>query len=243
MDILSFLDYCVENGIDTAELTAYYFPPVVERSYLHAIRRRAHLLGVNLVAGAIGNRFIYPPKSDEAKQQLEYVRTWIDHFTEIGIPAIRVFAGNPPKGMPMKEAIDNTVANLTEALAYAEERGILLGLENHDITTNIDRLLEILSRIDSEWLGVTFDSGNMASTPDPYAELARIAPYAVSAQIKTHVRVNGQNQPADFGRIIDILHNANYRGYVILEYEDREDPLVAVPRYLKEIGAAIDTRG
>jgi hydroxypyruvate isomerase len=35
--------------------------------------------------------------------------------------------------------------------------------------------------------------------------------------------------------MVGILRDAGYRGYVALEYEAREDPFVAVPRYLKEL--------
>lgn len=240
MEIVDFLEHCAANGIDTAELTAYYFKPDVKKSELHDIRRRAHLLGIDLAAGAIGNNFSHRPKSSEAEQQLQYTRDWIDRFAEMGIPVVRIFAGNPPRGMSADEALENVIANLETALVHAESRGILLGIENHDFTMNIDRLLEILSRIDSKWLGVTFDSGNHLSTAsDPYGDLARIAPYAVSAQLKTLIRVNGKQEPVDFSRVIRILKDADYRGYVILEYEDKEDPKTAIPRALGEIRAAL----
>ena len=36
-------------------------------------------------------------------------------------------------------------------------------------------------------------------------------------------------------RLVGILKKANYRGYVVLEYEAKEDPFTAVPRHLKEL--------
>lgn len=235
MEILGFLDYCAEHEIEAAELTAYYFKEPVEREYLYEVRRRAHLLGIDLAAGAIGNNFSFPPGSSEAKEQLAHTRTWIDHFSDLGIPVIRVFSGNPPKGMSEDEAIQNIVINLREALAYAGTRGVMLGLENHDFTSNVDRLLRVVKQIDSEWLGILFDSGNIRGTADPYAELERIAPYAVSAQIKVKVEVDGKRLQSDFDRVVKILREGGYGGYIILEYEESEDPLVAVPRYLEEI--------
>ena len=53
---------------------------------------------------------------------------------------------------------------------------MMLGLENHDFVKNIDYLLRILKAIDSKWLGVIWDSANLSPTPDPYAQLERIAP-------------------------------------------------------------------
>ena len=40
---------------------------------------------------------------------------------------------------------------------------------------------------------------------------------------------------ADLARVIGILKNAGYRGYIALEYEAKEDPKTAVPRYLKTL--------
>lgn len=243
MEILDFLDYCSATGIEAAELTAYYFQTPVERKTLHEVRRRAHLLGIDLAAGAIGNNFTHPPTSDEARKQLEYTCDWIDHYAEMGIPVIRIFAGRPAKGVSVEQALENVVANLTEALACAEKRGVMLGLENHDLTVDVDRLLHIVERIDSKWLGVTFDSGNLAPIADPYAELKRIAPYAVSAQLKVQIPVDGKKESADFDRIIAILKDAGYGGYLILEYEDDEDPLAAVPRHLQAIREALNRSG
>src|SRR5690554_276054 len=57
MDIFGFLDYCARNDIEAAELTSYFFKEPIEPEVLLEIRRRAHLLGIDLAAGAIGNNF------------------------------------------------------------------------------------------------------------------------------------------------------------------------------------------
>ena len=57
------------------------------------------------------------------------------------------------------------------------------------------------------------------------------APYAVTAQIK----VNVASKPADLARVVQILKDVNYRGWVALEYEEEEEPKVAVPKYLAEL--------
>ncbi len=87
---------------------------------------------------------------------------------------------------------------------------------------------------DSPWFGVNFDSGNFR-TDAPYADLARIAPYAVNAQIKTEISPGGRKEEADLERIVDILTDAGYRGYIVLEYEAAADPKTAIPRYIDEL--------
>ena len=76
------------------------------------------------------------------------------------------------------------------------------------------------------------DSGNFAPTPDPYREFARAAPYAVNVQLKVNIPRNGKREAADLGKLIAILRESKYSGYVVLEYEDREDPYEAIPRHL-----------
>lgn len=236
LDMLGFLDYCAELGLDGAELTSYFFETPVERSYVNRIKRRAHLLGLDITAGAMGNNFGHPPDSEITRQQMEYFRTWIDHFADMGAPAVRVFASkSPPQDATDEQVIDNVTANLEQALAHAEKRGVMLGLENHDFVKNIDYLLTILKAIDSDWLGVIWDSANLAPTPAPYADLARIAPYAIVAQVKVMTRVNDKNTPADFARLVNILRDARYRGYLVFEYEEPEDPYEEIPKYVQRL--------
>jgi sugar phosphate isomerase/epimerase len=81
---------------------------------------------------------------------------------------------------------------------------------------------------------VNIDTGNF-KTPDPYADIATIAPYGVVSQVKTEVSPGGKKQEADLARVVKILKDANFHGYVALEYEAAEDPKTAVPRYVKEL--------
>ncbi|MCS5628769.1 MAG: sugar phosphate isomerase/epimerase, partial [Planctomycetes bacterium] len=96
-------------------------------------------------------------------------------------------------------------------------------------------LLRIIKAVKSDWLGVIWDSANLAPTPDPYKELARIAPYAVTAQVKVMTRVNGEEVRADYARLVKILRDANYRGYLVFEYEEDEDPYKAIPSHITEL--------
>ncbi|MCM2369184.1 sugar phosphate isomerase/epimerase family protein [Aporhodopirellula aestuarii] len=240
MDMLGFLDYCADLGVEAAELTSYFFPAPLDKSYLNKVKRRAHVLGIDISGGAMGNSFAYEPQSEEGRSASGHFRSWIDHFADLGAPAVRVFASSgKPKQATEEQVIENVVANLEIALPYAEKRGVMLGLENHDILKNIDHLVRILGQIDSPWLGVTWDSANLEPTPDPYAELARIAPYAITAQLKVMTNVNGKPTPADLPRLLQILKDAQFSGYVVLEYEEKEDPYEAIPKFLTQARTAI----
>ncbi len=242
MDMLGFLDYCAKLGLDGAELTSYFFETPVERAFINQVKRRAHLLGLDITGGAMSNDFTHPPKSDETRRQMEYFKQWVDHFADMGATVVRIFAGKkPPNNTSDEQILKHIVANLEPALAYAEKRGVILGMENHDFVKNIDYLLHVVKQVDSDWFGVIWDSANLAPTPDPYAQLARIAPYAVTAQVKVMTRVNGEDVPADFDRLVRVLRKANYRGYLVFEYEEKEDPLKAIPRFLPKLRKAMSS--
>ncbi|MCM8532821.1 MAG: sugar phosphate isomerase/epimerase [Lentisphaeraceae bacterium] len=240
MGIMEFLDYSAREQFDAVELTAYFFPPTASKSFMNSVKRRAHILGLDISGGAIGNNFCLTPGTEEAKVQSLYTKKWIDLYADLGAPVIRVFAGkNGPKGATEEQVMSNLKYNLSEALTYAEKRGVILGMENHDSMTNIDKLLNFAKTVDSPNFGITFDTANIAKTLNPYAELEKLAPYTVNAQIKARIPINGELQDADFKRIIKILKSANYGGYVVLEYEEKENPLTEVPKYKKLLKSLI----
>ena len=111
----------------------------------------------------------------------------------------------------------------------------MLALENHGgVVATADGILSILTAVNSDWLGMKWDSGNF-QTPDPYADLTATAPYAVTTHIKTDIARGKKQEESDLPRIIGILKNANYRGYLHLEYEAATDPAIAVPATLKRL--------
>jgi sugar phosphate isomerase/epimerase len=237
MDLLGFIDWAATLDTDAVELTSYFFPETITRDYLLEIKRRCHVNGLDISGGAIRNNFTLPP-GPELEGWFKHLDTWLDHYAAIGAPVIRVFAGVPPKGVSEDEGIRNAIANLKRACEMASTRGVMLGLENHDYLTKIDRMLPIVRAVDSPWFGVNLDSGNV-DAEDPYAELAKIAPYAVNVQVKVEVGQQGKSRPTDMKRVVDLLARVGFRGYVVLEYEAKPDPYEAVPRHLKELRAAI----
>ncbi len=235
MTIEKFIDYCAAQGLGATELTGYYFPKDITTEYLLAVRAQTHRLGLSISGTAIGNDFCLP-EGEARDKQLAECREWIDYAAIMGAPAIRIFAGKVAQGDAEDTAIERCAAGINESLKYAASKGIFLALENHGgITATPDQMLKIIERIDSSpWFGVNFDSGNF-QTDDPYADLARIAPYAVNAQIKVSISPGGKKQPADLPRIVTILKDAGYRGFVALEYEESESPFEAIPTLLEQL--------
>jgi len=106
-------------------------------------------------------------------------------------------------------------------------------LENHGgLTATPEGMLKIVGDVQSKWFGVNVDTGNF-HTDDVYGDLAQIAPYALNVQIKVVIReAGGAREPTDFGHLAQIMRDAGYRGYIVLEYEEKGNPREECPRYL-----------
>jgi len=236
LDLFDFVNLAADMALDGVEPTSYYFPPDVTSDYLARLKLHAFSLGLDISGTAVGNNFCLPPgpKRDE---QITLVERWIDNAAELDAPVIRIFAGNVARGSTEEQAVAWAIEGIKSVLPYAAKKGIVLALENHGgITATPEQLMKLVTAIDSPNFGVNLDTGNFHGA-DPYAEIAQMAPYAMNVQVKTEIhRGNGHpKEEADLARIIGILREAHYSGYVVLEYEAAEDPLAAIPRHTKAL--------
>jgi len=230
-----FIDWCADHGVPGAELTSYYFPPDVDEAYLLGVKRHAFLRGVQVTGTAVGNNFALP-KGEALDAQIEATKKWIDRAAIMGAPHVRVFAGAKPPELSDEDAFANCLAAYQKCLDHAASRGVFLGLENHGgIVAEPIALVKLVRAAEGPWAGINLDSGNF-NTDDPYADLALIAPYAVNVQLKTEIRRRGAAaEPADFPRLVAILRDAGYQGWVTLEYEGKANPFVEIPRVLDQL--------
>ncbi len=235
-----FIEYVAKLGFDGVELTGYYFPNYPEASsdeYLYHLKKKAFLLGLDINGTAIGNSFT---DSDESKraENIKLVKTWIECSSKLGSPEMRVFGGRVPDGYTEEVAVGWAVEAYKECCEYASKYGVMLALENHGgICTSAEQVLRIIRMVDSEWIAANLDTGNFRSD-DPYKEIAMIAPYAITCHVKVTVN-RRNNEEVDMNRVVKILRDANYSGYLPIEYEEKEDPMIGIPKFLDKIKNAI----
>jgi sugar phosphate isomerase/epimerase len=233
MTLEQFIEHAAGWGLSAVELTQYYFPET-SPAYLAKLKGMCTRLGLDVSGTAVGNDFCVADPA-KLKQQIADVKAWTEHTSRLGGKTMRIFAG-AARGINEEDARKQCVAAIQEACDHAARYGVYLALENHGgIVTTAEQLLAIVTAVKHDWFGVNLDTGNFHS-PDPYGDLQRCAPYAVVVQIKTEVHPAGlAKEEADLKRVTDILRAARFRGYVALEYEGREDPMTAVPRYLGQL--------
>jgi sugar phosphate isomerase/epimerase len=239
MTLEQFLEKCAEWKVDGAELTEYYFPKPVTPEAVAALKKKAAELGLAVTGTPVGNTFTLPP-GDAREREIAKMKAWIDVSGDLGSPAIRVFAGSAPKGVDEAAARAWVVDCFKACLPKAAERRVILALENHGgVVSTADGMLAIAKEIESPWFGFNLDSGNF-HTEDPYAELEKIAPRAVTCQIKVEMAAKGKKkEPSDLPRLVAMMRKHGYKGFLTLEYEAAEEPLEAIPKHLDALRKAL----
>jgi sugar phosphate isomerase/epimerase len=238
LTLFDFVDDCAKFGLDATELTSYYFPANVTHDDLRQLRRHCFRQGLDISGTAVGNDFGQPP-GRERDRELSLVRTWIGRAEILGAPVIRIFAGQNHDDSSPDELHRRIVSGIEECCEYAGKHGVHLALENHGgPTATADGLLELVHAVQSPWFGVNLDTGNF-HTRDIYGDLQRVAPYAINVQVKATISApDGVRHATDYERLGKILRGANYRGYIVLEYEDSGDPREQCPVHLERIRTA-----
>jgi sugar phosphate isomerase/epimerase len=233
----NFIADCAKLQLDGTELTSYYFPEKVTPQYLRHLKQLCFRLGLDVSGTAVGNDFCHP-KGETRDAEIRGVKQWIDYAEILGAPVIRIFSGHP-HGTSTEEAHRLAVEGIEECCQYAGDHGVFLALENHGgLTTTAEGILALVRDVKSPWFGVNLDTGNFNGS-DPYAELAQLAPYAINVQVKVSITpAGGKRQHADFSRLARIMTDVGYRGYIVLEFEENENPREACPRYVDEMRRA-----
>ena len=216
---------------------------------LQRLKRQAFVNGLDLCGFSTHQSFLFPDR-EKRQQNIDHTIHCIELAYRLGIPTMRVNTGRWGTSKSFDELMKNrgieprlegytdedgfgwVIDSLEKCLPKAEECGVLLGLENHwGLGRTPQGVLRIVEAIDSPWLQVTLDTGNFLE--DPYDRLEQLAPHAVLLQAKTYYG-GGEwySLDLDYVRIAAIMRKHDYRGYVSLEFEGKEDPDTAVPKSL-----------
>ena len=221
------LDFCARIGIEGVDLTGYYFPGYPEPpadDYIYHVKKKAFRLGLDLGCTGVRNDFTW---ADPEKRKLEkkLVKDWIVVAQKLGAPGLRIFAGTLSKEVyPWDERAKWIAEDIRECAEFGKHHGVMLAYQNHfDFAKTATEVEKLLKMIDHEWVGLMLDIGSYHSS-DPYNDIAHTAKYAITWQMKEKVFVNDNQIESDYDKIIDIVRNCGYRGYLPLETLGDGDP-------------------
>jgi len=242
------IELAAEMGFDAVEILEVQMHRK-DNAYLQSLKRQAFTAGLDLCGMSTHQGFV-SPDADKRRENIEKTIASIELAYKLGIPTMRVNTGRwgtsrsfddlmknrgiepTLPGYTEEDAFPWVIESFEKCLPAAEKCGVLLGLENHwGLGLTPEGVLRIVDAVDSPWLQVTMDTGNFLE--DPYARLEKIAPKTVFVQAKTYYGGGVWYElDLDYRRIAAILRKHDYRGYVSLEFEGREDPKTAVPKSL-----------
>jgi len=238
VDLFDMLDFCAEYNFDAIDPTGYYFPgypEVPSDTFINSFKRKAFLLGLDISGTGIRNDFAQP---DAKKRQadLELAKKWIVVAAKLGSPNLRIFSGKAEtEGFARTQVMEWMVEHIKTCCKIGEEYGVVIALQNHnDFLKTADEVNELFDKVNSEWLGLNHDIGSYRQH-DPYEEIEKNIQHAVTWQIKENIWIDGKERPTDFTKLLKLIKQAGYRGYLPLETLGEGDPYQKVPKLLKEV--------
>jgi sugar phosphate isomerase/epimerase len=211
-------------GIDAIEYVSLFFPNRGEDAgYVSELLSRCRGEGVqsNLIMvdgeGALG-----APDPDARTRAIENHHHWVDVAKALGCHSIRVNAESEGDPDTRHDLVVDGLRRLTE---YGADNEINVIVENHGgISSNGEWLASVIRAVDHPRCGTLPDFGNFqladGSWYDRYLGVEQMMPFAKAVSAKSfEFDEDGLERRTDYFRMMRIVLDAGYRGYLGIEYE------------------------
>ena len=250
-----FVDRAKQLGVDGVSLESCFFPGF-EPAYLDGLKAQLDAAGLMRVFA-----WGHPDGLEGGKSQTAYKEMveMIPHARRLGADVMRVVGSSLMfRFENHQEQIERLTRMFREAVRVAADHGVKLAIENHiDFTS--DEIVQLLDQVDSDHLGVNFDTANFARLlDDPVKGMRKLAPRVLATHIKD-LKVNAQasvddwfffsSTPVGDGFVDNLalarlLKEAGYKGFLAVEtdflhpdYADEDEAVAQSVVALKKIAA------
>jgi L-ribulose-5-phosphate 3-epimerase len=166
------------------------------------------------------------PDAEARTTAIENHYRWIDVAVELGCHSIRVNAASEGDWNTQRDLAADGLSRLTE---YGEQANINVIVENHGgISSNGAWLAEVMRTVNKPMCGTlpdfgNFDMGEEMGWYDIYQGTEELMPFAHAVSAKSHnFDAEGNERDKDYMRLMRIVLDAGYRGWVGVEYEGSE---------------------
>jgi L-ribulose-5-phosphate 3-epimerase len=221
LDNLDFPRYAKkEFGIDTVEYVDQFFKDKSRDTiYLTELKKRCDGEGVRsglIMVDTAGE--LAGPDAEKRKKAVESHQAWIDAAHFLGCHTVRVNAWG--KGTPA-ELHSRMVESAVPLAEHGAKLGLNVVIENHGGTSSdADWLVGVIREVNSPWFGILPDFGNFPPGADRYAAVEKWMPYAKAVSAKSgRFDARGNEVDIDYPRMMKIVLDAGYRGYLGIETE------------------------
>jgi len=182
----------------------------------------------------------------ERTQVVENHFPWVDAAQYLGCHSIRVNCSG--KGPPEDVALAG-MESLRKLSEYAQKAGINVIVENHGgYSSNGVWLTGVIKSVGMSNCGTLPDFNNFMLADntwyDRYKGTSEMMPFAKAVSAKTlDFDQDGNCVETDYVRMLKIVKDAGYRGYIGIEYEgdvlSEEEGIRATKKLLERAGAAV----
>ncbi len=213
-----WIELCANHyRLDGVELLASHFEST-EPEYLLDIKNLCTDLGLTISCVSAENNFTQESE-DAIEREIEHVKAWIDIAGILGAPLVRIFAGSSNQ-LKNELVWNNVVMAIRECAEYASEDGTMLALENHGGFMD-DQIIRLIEDVDMENFKVTMDLGNFGKDPNIiYKAMENVVPHTIFVHAKCMSFTDDlKEETLDYERIINMLDDANYNGFLSIEFE------------------------
>lgn len=227
LDPLDFARYAKnECGIGGLEyVNSFYFGKEGDTAYFDELKKRADGEGVRSVlimcdrCGRVGD-----PKEAERIKTVEKHKPWMEAAAQLGCHSIRVNAGSAGTFEEQQKLAADGLTKLAEA---AKPYGVNVIVENHGgLSSNGVWLSGVMKMVGLPTVGTLPDFGNFTidrktgEKYDLYQGIEELMPFAKGVSAKSHAfDADGNETTKDYYRIMKIVDDAGYRGYIGVEWE------------------------
>lgn len=236
-----------QYGIEAVEFVNQFFKDKAQdSSYLKDLKTRANDHGVTCVLIMIDGEGDLSSRDAKARNQaVDNHKKWVEAAAALGCHAIRVNTGNHYGAHDLGDAPE-ACRKLAE---YGAKNKIEVICENHGgPSSDPDSLVALIKAVNVPTFGTLPDFGNFPNKGgryviDVYDAIARMMPYARGVSAKSHdFGPDGNETRLDYARILKIVTDAGYHGYVGIEYEgsrlSEPEGIKATKRLLERVRGA-----
>ena len=245
MDNLDFAAHTKkEYGITGVEYVNQFFKDKAEdKKYIADMKTRAAGEGVkNVLIMCDGEGHLGDPSLAERAKAVENHFKWVAAAKELECHSIRV---NAASSGSYDDQVYRAADGLRALSEFADEHDINVIVENHGgLSSNGAWLSKVLETVDHERCGSLPDFGNFRVKGDEwynrYKGVLELMPFAKAVSAKSHdFDAEGNEKNTDYLRMMKIVMDAGYHGYVGIEYEggglSERDGIKATKKLLEKV--------
>jgi sugar phosphate isomerase/epimerase len=245
LDNLDFASYTKsEFGIEAVEYVNQFFKDKAEdKAYLDDLKQRASDSGVeSLLIMIDGEGQLGDANPKLRNEAVEKHYKWVSAAKHLGCHSIRV---NAASSGSYDEQLERAADGLRSLSEHAQPYGLNVIVENHGgLSSNGKWLSSVIRKVDLPNCGTLPDFGNFHLGDDKwydrYQGVKELMPFAKAVSAKSHDFDEAGNEThTDYARMMRIVLEAGYQGYVGIEYEGAQlsepDGIRATLRLLERV--------